>query len=124
MRVWYRCLSVGNRRHLRTRRSRPLVPLGPEVDAIEVWHLFFFQAEDGIRDYKVTGVQTCALPIFPGHRPRAWPTDGTRDPAVPDRATDGRAPRLRRVGARGRLLLGSARLGGLSHGRLDRKSVV
>src|SRR5256885_5748341 len=26
---------------------------------------FFFQAEDGIRDYKVTGVQTCALPICP-----------------------------------------------------------
>src|SRR5256885_6735143 len=26
-------------------------------------HCFFFQAEDGIRDYKVTGVQTCALPI-------------------------------------------------------------
>src|SRR5256885_12203758 len=25
--------------------------------------LFFFQAEDGIRYYKVTGVQTCALPI-------------------------------------------------------------
>src|SRR3989441_3597415 len=30
-----------------------------------VWHLsfFFFQAEDGIRDKLVTGVQTCALPI-------------------------------------------------------------
>src|SRR3989454_12682441 len=28
---------------------------------------FFFQAEDGIRDYKVTGVQTCALPICPRH---------------------------------------------------------
>src|SRR5256885_17271313 len=27
---------------------------------------FFFQAEDGIRDYKVTGVQTCALPIGAG----------------------------------------------------------
>src|SRR3989454_8046939 len=27
---------------------------------------FFFQAEDGIRDYKVTGVQTCALPISRG----------------------------------------------------------
>src|SRR5256885_11352990 len=27
---------------------------------------FFFQAEDGIRDYKVTGVQTCALPISLG----------------------------------------------------------
>src|SRR5256885_9299709 len=25
---------------------------------------FLFQAEDGIRDYKVTGVQTCALPIL------------------------------------------------------------
>src|SRR5690348_18476412 len=27
---------------------------------------FFFQAEDGIRDGRVTGVQTCALPIFTG----------------------------------------------------------
>src|SRR5437773_5240332 len=26
--------------------------------------VFFFQAEDGIRDRDVTGVQTCALPIF------------------------------------------------------------
>src|SRR5437762_13700315 len=31
--------------------------------------LFFFQAEDGIRDTSVTGVQTCALPIL-----RARPT--------------------------------------------------
>src|SRR5688572_31253538 len=28
---------------------------------------FFFQAEDGIRDLTVTGVQTCALPISEGH---------------------------------------------------------
>src|SRR2546425_9066888 len=28
---------------------------------------FFFQAEDGIRDKLVTGVQTCALPISGGH---------------------------------------------------------
>src|SRR5688572_33417160 len=28
---------------------------------------FFFQAEDGIRDLTVTGVQTCALPILGGH---------------------------------------------------------
>src|SRR6266446_2383832 len=34
--------------------------------------VFFFQAEDGIRDYKVTGVQTCALPISSGRPgPRA-----------------------------------------------------
>src|SRR5688500_9691049 len=34
---------------------------------LSTWYFvlfFFFQAEDGIRDYKVTGVQTCALPIF------------------------------------------------------------
>src|SRR5256885_5000835 len=30
----------------------------------EFGQFFFFQAEDGIRDYKVTGVQTCALPIW------------------------------------------------------------
>src|SRR5476649_1858107 len=29
-----------------------------------VGFFFFFQAEDGIRDHCVTGVQTCALPIF------------------------------------------------------------
>src|SRR5256885_11730510 len=33
--------------------------------------VFFFQAEDGIRDYKVTGVQTCALPIFARYVGRA-----------------------------------------------------
>src|SRR5207248_5252209 len=29
-----------------------------------VFHFFFFQAEVGIRDRTVTGIQTCALPIF------------------------------------------------------------
>src|SRR5688500_20152049 len=42
---------------------------------------FFFQAEDGIRDYKVTGVQTCALPIlmfgFMGLVPGAGTSTGT-----------------------------------------------
>src|SRR5437867_6563459 len=33
--------------------------------------VFFFQAEDGIRDRTVTGVQTCALPIF-ASTPRNW----------------------------------------------------
>src|SRR5436305_3107153 len=31
------------------------------------YFFFFFQAEDGIRDADVTGVQTCALPICPLH---------------------------------------------------------
>src|SRR2546426_8333130 len=39
---------------------------------------FFFQAEDGIRDYKVTGVQTCALPISLAHPFRAQGCDGQR----------------------------------------------
>src|SRR5690554_8182101 len=35
--------------------------------------VFFFQAEDGIRDADVTGVQTCALPIFTEQEPHwAW----------------------------------------------------
>src|SRR5947209_11864668 len=29
-----------------------------------MFYFFFFQAEDGIRDIGVTGVQTCALPIY------------------------------------------------------------
>src|SRR2546426_3916948 len=36
---------------------------GHEVLLAQAEEVFFFQAEDGIRDYKVTGVQTCALPI-------------------------------------------------------------
>src|SRR2546422_6740704 len=38
-----------------------------------LFFFFFFQAEDGIRDVAVTGVQTCALPILP---PAARPPDG------------------------------------------------
>src|SRR2546430_8934915 len=34
---------------------------------------FFFQAEDGIRDLTVTGVQTCALPIFSALKPERAP---------------------------------------------------
>src|SRR2546422_375729 len=34
-----------------------------------VFCFFFFQAEDGIRDVAVTGVQTCALPIYVWERP-------------------------------------------------------
>src|SRR2546427_11388700 len=34
-----------------------------EFAALAPFHVFFFQAEDGIRDLTVTGVQTCALPI-------------------------------------------------------------
>src|SRR2546427_962328 len=39
---------------------------------------FFFQAEDGIRDLTVTGVQTCALPIWPDVRVRPAAAPGAR----------------------------------------------
>src|SRR5699024_11469722 len=37
---------------------------------------FFFQAEDGIRDRNVTGVQTCALPISPDRILPSWEESG------------------------------------------------
>src|SRR5207253_5296533 len=45
-----------------------------DIDVFIIFY-FFFQAEDGIRDGHVTGVQTCALPISPRGQalPRMWP---------------------------------------------------
>src|SRR2546430_10142899 len=41
---------------------------GESIDSwVDIVHYFFFQAEDGIRDLTVTGVQTCALPILRDH---------------------------------------------------------
>src|SRR5438874_7141863 len=55
---------------------------------------FFFQAEDGIRDLYVTGVQTCALPISAGTRGRmARPM--TRRPTDTARCRDRRSRRAR-----------------------------
>src|SRR5256885_3584285 len=53
-----------------------------------VLSFFFFQAEDGIRDYKVTGVQTCALPISAGAHAFANPSTPAR--AVVERMSPGR----------------------------------
>src|SRR5690349_24005705 len=67
---------------------------------------FFFQAEDGIRDLYVTGVQTCALPICRG-RGQARPV--AVDPAEP-RAPAGRRRRAR-LHARARLQRGGGAAG-------------
>src|SRR2546430_1986360 len=49
---------------LASRRQRPSQPGGRSALVGQSWRkFFFFQAEDGIRDLTVTGVQTCALPI-------------------------------------------------------------
>src|SRR3712207_7218775 len=47
-------------------RSTLIIVVGPSRRVKS--HLFFFQAEDGIRDIGVTGVQTCALPISMQYR--------------------------------------------------------
>src|SRR5690606_40257637 len=40
--------------------------------------VFFFRAEDGIRDFHVTGVQTCALPILVAKLRVPWAGSGCR----------------------------------------------
>src|SRR6266536_3057134 len=77
---------------------------------------FFFQAEDGIRAPLVTGVQTCALPIWSRRRPGRWWVVSTQislEGANPDRTgrhepgstspQDGRR-RLSKRGRRGRVI--------------------
>src|SRR5260221_7842691 len=51
-----------------------------------VGYFFFFQAEDGIRDHCVTGVQTCALPIYAISTGAAKPA---RHWTLPDAGVDG-----------------------------------
>src|SRR5256885_9430230 len=82
-----------------------------EVSARSNCYFFFFQAEDGIRDYKVTGVQTCALPIS---AQRSWRRRGPR-PWSPE----GHSPSADRQRKRRRLLRSRtpARAGRQAHGR-------
>src|SRR5437588_8224929 len=46
-------------------------------DTLVDFIFFFFQAEDGIRDHCVTGVQTCALPISSGNTRSSRPDDSS-----------------------------------------------
>src|SRR5215210_1786161 len=92
---------------------------------------FFFQAEDGIRDTSVTGVQTCALPIScggsassawktnccaPGSSvPALWPAGGRGDGGgglAGHRPPLRRRPRLPGLGAAALLVLRRSPLGG------------
>src|SRR2546426_1321035 len=58
-----------------------------------MYFVFFFQAEDGIRDYKVTGVQTCALPISARPAGSAAALDALLDRLEPHRRRPHRAAR-------------------------------
>src|SRR3712207_7610500 len=64
-------LEVDQRERVRRIEAAVRTEIRAEVmqaSLVAVCVFFFFQAEDGIRDIGVTGVQTCALPILP--RPR------------------------------------------------------
>src|SRR5437763_15311947 len=67
---------------------------------------FFFQAEDGIRDTSVTGVQTCALPISAKRRRPSsierTPDDGAW-PLAPGRRRERRGPEIGRASCRERV---------------------
>src|SRR5690606_40706687 len=49
-----------------------------------LFYLILFKAEDGIRDFHVTGVQTCALPIFAAHATDIVPPEFDGDGVAPD----------------------------------------
>src|SRR5205823_8902824 len=85
-------------------------------DANAVTIFFFFQAEDGIRDKLVTGVQTCALPISPigVRRPpncRRTPTGASAQFRAPRRARCAVRPTPRPPARRGALRSEERRVG-------------
>src|SRR5256885_5061379 len=94
------------------------------IDLVDVWFcllfFFFFQAEDGIRDYKVTGVQTCALPIS---RRGILPASGCGSPRA-DRGHNRRNLAERPDSAAGGIRRRRRAAVRLLHARPDRKSVV
>src|SRR3712207_9368406 len=85
--------------------------------------MFFFQAEDGIRDIGVTGVQTCALPIYGrGRRDRGRPAAGSSRESARGAHSGIPGPRARALTFDSTLV----NLGEVVYGCLesDRKSVV
>src|SRR5438270_7332645 len=88
------------------------------------FHVFFFQAEDGIRDLTVTGVQTCALPICPTGSWQGTSGDSPLlrrglSPAVPCQEPVGLLrPRRHRRGVPG----GGDRVGAVKAGEIGRAS--
>src|SRR5471032_3685041 len=60
--------------------------------------LSVFQAEDGIRERDVTGVQTCALPIFSGPSPQCASAGRVKGRAATAKAMTGWRSEERRVG--------------------------
>src|SRR5258706_5316753 len=84
--------------------------------------LFLSQAEDGIRDWSVTGVQTCALPISSRRRHTRLVSDWSSDVCSSDLEHTSELQSLTNLVCR--LLLGDWSVTGVQTCALDRKSVV
>src|SRR5205085_5275805 len=87
-------------RHSPSRGRMEVKPPGDGLSDVsgtqEGRYYFFFQAEDRIRDLTVTGVQTCALPIYP--RRAAPPRSASSRPRCrPPRALPSSPPRCRTI---------------------------
>src|SRR2546429_5964372 len=98
---------------------RPFVDDPMEASAVG---FFFFQAEDGIRDVAVTGVQTCALPISviePFTNQMKFPCDLSQE-RLPVKSTLSKMT-SQPLPVPVKLMLD---VSGLDAGKLDRKSVV
>src|SRR2546425_4105018 len=80
-----------------------------DSDCSNTCMFFFFQAEDGIRDKLVTGVQTCALPILPPAARGPRPGAGAPDRGAVARAAPGPRPLPRREGHLSEGTLGARR---------------
>src|SRR5437879_8414780 len=88
------------------------------MSCLSFFFFFFFQAEDGIRDTSVTGVQTCALPISPGLSTCLWWIEPPTGGGLARRwASDRTRTRPRPPPAR--LPLGGVLSRSPTHGRLD-----
>src|SRR5258707_11851150 len=61
--MYLACVSLSSQANVLLRAFEVLISLLISLHQI-FFFFFFFQAEDGIRDIGVTGVQTCALPIL------------------------------------------------------------
>src|SRR5689334_24993151 len=96
--------------------------------------IFFFQAEDGIRDGTVTGVQTCALPIYREQLPDQLqlgrigrPQPGDLVGEGPERVVASRRSEERRVGkecrSRGAAYDEKKKTGMMGESQCDRKRV-
>src|SRR5258708_24536639 len=90
------------------------------VDGVLLF-FFFFQAEDGIRDDLVTGVQTCALPILALARSHVFATESSRTLRALSACANAAGPSRRATARKSNFFMRS-----MYHNpaKLDRKSVV